>query len=284
MKISFCSIAFRHRPLWLRDIIFIISEIGYDGIEIWGEHLKGYETALERLRKTLIHCNIEVSMLSPYFDFTGTYKKWWKSIEEGKKFIHFAKELNCSLIRCFTGKVPSEFATEKQFKSAVEGIRYLAKIAKEENITLAIETHPNTLADTVKSTLKLIETINMENVKVNLDFYNLWEIERVDPLVALDQLFDHTVNIHAKNACIQGGRISPFHYVMDKKRRLTQIRYLKDGGDLDYDKIIYKLLEKGYKYYFAVETFETERHPIRVAKDELFYLRNLINKIKTEIS
>jgi len=282
MKISFCSIAFRHRPMLLEDMIFIISELGYDGIEIWGDHLKGYETSLEKIKKLLYWKNLEVSMISPYFDFTGSTQKWNSSILTARKFIQFAKELDCSLIRCFTGAVPSELATERHWKRCIEGIKYIAGIAKEEKITLAIETHPNTLADTIESTMRLVETVNEDNVRVNLDFYNMWETERLSPLKLLNMLYPWVVHIHAKNAVLSKGRISPFCYIMDKNRDLTGIRNLSNG-DLDYDLILRGLIDKGYDRYISIECFETRRFPLRVAKEEIIYFRRILSSLQSRV-
>ncbi|MEM4523137.1 MAG: sugar phosphate isomerase/epimerase family protein [Nitrososphaeria archaeon] len=260
----------------MEEIIYIISKIGYDGIEIWGYHLKKYEASLSRLRKLLNYRNLEVPMISPYFDFTGRYQNWCRSIEEGKKFISFAVELNCPLIRCFTGKVSSEFATEKQWKACIEGIKYLAEIAKKNNITLAIETHLNTLADKDDSIMRLLTEINTDNVKLNLDFYNLYEIspDNFSPKKLIEKFYPYIVHIHAKNAILSKGKISPFWYVMDKKVSLENIRYLS-AGDLDYNSIIKMLIDKNYQGYISIECFETRRNPIRVAEDELKYIRSL---------
>lgn len=278
IKISFCTIAFRHRQILLEDILFMIKELGYDGVEIWSKHLEEYEPSLDKIKNILKWQKLQVNMISPYFDFTGSYKKWYESIENAKKFICIAKELGCSLVRCFTGKVPSEFATEKQWCSCVEGIRYIAQVAKKEGVTIAIETHPSTLADTISSTLKLLNDINEENVKINLDFYNLYEVERADPLTVIEKLFPYVVNIHAKNAVLSEGRISPFRYVMGKNYMLKNIRYLS-CGDLDYSLILKELYKKGYNEFISIECFETRRSPLRVAKDEIKWFRKIMKEI-----
>jgi len=275
MKVSFCTIAFRHRPMLLEDMIFIISKLGYDGIEIWGKHLKGYETSLREVRKILKKRKIEVSMISPYFDFTNNRHRWIKSIEEVKRNIAFAVELNCSLIRCFSGQIGSRYVTQRQWENGVEGIRHVAELAKKEGITIAIETHPNTLADTTSSTLKLIEEVNMENIKINLDFYNMWETEQKDPIEVLDILYSSTVHIHAKNADLRKGRVSPFSYVMDKNRDLEAIRPLK-SGDLNYKLILKEISKRGYKNYISVECFETQRSPLWVAEEEILFIKEIL--------
>jgi len=281
MKVSFCTIAFRHRPMALEDMIFIISKLGYDGIEIWGRHLKGHETSLRKIREILEKRKIEVSMLSPYFDFTNNRHRWIKSIEEAKRMIAFARELNSPLIRCFSGQIGSEYATRKQWENGVEGIKHFAELAKKEGITIAIETHPNTLADTTTSILKLLEEINMENVRINLDFYNMWETEQKDPIEILDMLYPYTVHIHAKNADLLKGKVSPFNYVMDKNRDLESIKSL-ERGDLNYKVILKELLKMGYKDYISVECFETKRSPLCVAEEEILFIKKNINREKRE--
>ena len=38
-----------------------------------------------------------------------------------------------------------------------------------------LETHPNTLTDTLPSTIELLEEVNHPNLKINLDFLHIWE-------------------------------------------------------------------------------------------------------------
>ncbi|MDI6735842.1 MAG: sugar phosphate isomerase/epimerase [bacterium] len=281
MKMSFCTIAFRHRPMYLEDMIFIISKLGYNGIEIWGNHLRGYETSLGKIRKILKERKLKVSMISPHFDFTNNYRRWTKSIEDAKKFIAFSVELNCPLIRCFTGQIGSEYATRSQWENGVKGIRHLAELAQKEGITIGIETHPNTLADTTIAVLKLLDEIKMENVKIILDFYNMWETEKKDPIDVLNLLYSHTVHIHAKNADVRKGKISPFNYVIDKNRKLESIRPL-GKGDLNYKIILKELLKRGYKSYISVECFETERNPLWVAEEEILFIKESIKDAKVK--
>ena len=273
MKTSFCTIAFRHKKISLEDMIFIISKLGYDGIEIWGKHLIGSETSLKDLSNFIAARKLNVSMISPYFNFTDSQKKWIRSIEEAQKNLAFAVELNCPLIRCFTGEVGSKWATKKQWENAVLGIREIANSAQKDGITIAIETHCDTLADTTTSCIKLLEAVNMKNVGLILDFYNLWEVEPQNPLEILDILYPYSVHIHAKNAILSRGKVSPFRYVMDETRVLDSIRLL-GNGDLEYTEILRELIKRDYNGYFSIECFETERNILWVAEEELRYIHH----------
>ncbi|NEW09016.1 sugar phosphate isomerase/epimerase [Paenibacillus sp. SYP-B3998] len=272
MEFSFCTIAWRHKTLKLDDMLYLISLLGYDGIEIWSKHLFEYTAALPALKKLLAHCNLKVPMITPYFDFTSTKKKWRDSILEAEKYIHLANEINCGIIRCFTGKVGSEFATQREWNNCVEGVQVIADKAAAYNIKIAIETHVNTLADRIESIKKLLIDVNRPNVGLVLDFYNLYENEKgLDPLIVIEELYEHTIHVHAKNAESNLGLITPFNYVMDKDRKILGIRNLNDG-DLDYRAIIAELKKRGYQGFVSVECFETNRNPIRVAMDEIQFL------------
>lgn len=109
------------------------------------------------------------------------------------------------------------------------------------------------------------------------------ESERISPLELLDKLYPWVVHIHAKNAVLSKGRISPFGYVMDKSRDLPSIRYLSNG-DLNYEMIFRELLKRNYKNYISIECFETRRSPLRVAKDEIKLFRRCISSLKTQLN
>lgn len=277
MKLSFCTISFRHRPMKLEDIIFIIGELGYDSVEIWGEHIKGYETSCLKLHNLAKHKGLEVSMISPYFDFTSSSKEWNRSVINADKYIKIADALNCSYIRCFTGNVPSDLATEEQWDSCVRGIRKITQKIRGKglDIKLAIENHINTLADTPEAIERLLEEVDDENVGLALDFYNMWEINKMSPLELLDRFYSSTVHIHAKNAVLSEGNICSFRYVMDEDRELPAIRTL-DAGDLDYEEIFAELQRRNYSNHVSIECFETERSPLLIAEEERDYFYDLV--------
>lgn len=276
MKLSFCSIAFRHQALSLEDIIYMMSLIGYDGIEIWGPHVEKSSRNLVRIKKLLNIRGLEASMITPYFNFTGSDVDWAQSIKKAKQYISFANELNCPLIRCFTGRVGSANATDLQWEKCVDGIKMIGEQALKKNVGLAIEMHSHTLADSVSSAIRLLENISLENVNINLDIFNLWEMTHQDPIEMINELYPYTKHIHAKNAILIPGEISPFEDVMNRLD-LPQVRCLKDG-EIDYRSIIKYLTNKNYKYYFSIECFETRRNPIRIAEEEIRFIKQAMKQ------
>ncbi len=252
MKTSFCSIAFRKSPYNIFDIMTIISNIGYDAIEIWGNHL--FDIDIDHLREFMIDNDMTVSMISPYMDFTGSTDDLKTSLGTAEKFIEIAKTISCQRIRVFTGLIGSNDATEAQIDQACKGLKELCKM--DSTIDFALETHPKTLVDNVDSTISLIEMVDAANLKVNLDIYHMWEVHQETSEV-FDRLFPYTTHIHAKNANLPPELSANNHPLLHDKQasqEIVGVTYL-NGGQMKYNDFIKKLLASGYDGYFSIEWF-----------------------------
>jgi len=257
MKISFCSIAFRKNQSSLREIIPRLAHLGYDGLEIWGNHLSGGIAQAREIKKCSDKFGLRIPMISPYFNFTGSRENWAKSLSEADRLIELAMVLEAPLIRVFTGVVGSKEADRNQWENCVQGIRELAIMASEKGIRLALETHPSTLVDTVDSTLALLEKVQAENLKVNLDIYHLWEVHQ-DPLRVLDLLYPHVAHVHAKNAffsqVIRGKEPHPFLHDQQAAQEFSGIAPLK-AGEMKYEPFLKELVKRKFSGFVSVEWF-----------------------------
>lgn len=267
MKISFCSIAFRKSPYNIIDIITIISHVGYDAIEIWGNHFG--KIPLREIKDALADNNIAVSMISPYMDFTDSLEKWNESVSVAEAYSQISREIECDKIRVFTGIVGSREASKEQWSRAVKGLKKIC--AENPGVIFALETHPKTLVDNIESTVKLIEDVGADNLKVNLDIYHMWEVHK-DPLDVLNRLYPHVCHIHAKNADLPPKFSVNNHPLLhDKKatQNIIGVTYLKDGR-MEYGDFIEKLLHTGFSGYFSVEWFG--HHAEKAARHEIDYV------------
>ncbi len=61
-----------------------------------------------------------------------------------------------------------------------------------------VETHPNTLADTLDSTLSLLNEVDHENLKINFNVIHVWEASD-NPQQAFNALAPYIVHMHLKN-------------------------------------------------------------------------------------
>lgn len=279
MKISFCSIAFRKSPMNITSIIPIIAYLGYDAIEIWGNHL--HNSSLDNVNLALKKHRLAVAMVSPYFDFTAGKEKWKESLRAGDKFLETAAAVGSPNIRVFTGVVGSGEATDEQWSAAVKGLKHICRLASSAKINLALETHPKTLVDTVESTLRLINDVAEDNLRVNLDIYHLWEVHG-DPLWVLDKLQPFVCHVHAKNADLPPSTNSHHPLLHDKQasQEIYGITYL-NAGKMPYFDFIRKLHRSRFNGYFSIEWFGD--HVIDAARHELAYVRESLKILPTKL-
>lgn len=274
MKTSFCSIAFRKSSKKITDIVPIIADLGYDAIEIWGNHFG--DLPLNDVVGCLNDNSLAVSMISPYMDFTAGSEGCRRSLETADKFLAIANALDAPNIRVFTGVVGSADATAEQWSDTVAGLKQLSRSAAGSGITFSLETHPQTLVDTVESTTRLLEAVGADNVRINLDIFHLWEVHR-KPLWVLDRLRPFVSHIHAKNADLPPA-VDSHHPLLHDKQGLQDIvgvTYLKDGK-MPYPEFLSALKHGGYEGYVSIEWFGD--NIIDAARHELGYLRDVVGK------
>jgi 3-dehydroshikimate dehydratase len=271
MKISFCSIAFRKTAEPLANIIPMVSEVGYDGIEIWGNHLEGDGSDLPLIRESLKRHNLAVPMISPYFNITGGEADWERSRELARGCIDYAVALGAPLIRTFTGFIGSEEAGARVRSAATERLARLCDMAAEAGLTLALETHPKTLVDTVPAIKRLLGEVARPNLRLNLDIYHLWE-RHSDPLWVWSELSPYVRHIHAKNALIppDDGENYPLFHDKQGLQEIIEVTYLADGN-MNYRPFLARLRDDNFKGWISVEWFG--REALKAAKHELEWLR-----------
>jgi len=271
MKISLCSIGFRRTAQSLSDIIPIVAGLGFDGIEIWGEHFKN--TDPREVVTMLADSGLEVSMISPYFDFTGTVGAREKSMADADVYIDYAAAINAPLIRVFTGVVGSLEANRGQFNTCAASLREVCDKAAASGVGMALETHPKTLVDTVPGSLALLEAVDRPNLKLNLDIYHLWEVH-FDPVAVLEWLFEHIGHVHAKNAKIQPNSHYPLLHDQQASQDIIGVTPMAEGN-MPYTGFLKSLKRKGFNGYVSVEWFGPDVE--KTAAGELAYLRDIFN-------
>jgi sugar phosphate isomerase/epimerase len=267
MEIGFCSIAYRHQKMSVREIFQRVASCGYEQIEIWGNHLQN--TSLEEIYSCLCKFSLKPSMISPYFNFTDGDKRWKISVIDARRYIDFAANINCRLIRFFTGRKGSRSAQEKNWHDCLEGIKITADIAQKYNINIVIETHADTLADSYWAINRLIKETNRENVGINFDVYNIWENEGNFTWEIFKKVFPYIKHVHLKNAKSKSIP-SPFSLVHRKNADLSTICLLEEG-EIDYRPYLNYLKGKNFKGSISVEWFGTAIET--AAQRDLNYLK-----------
>jgi 3-dehydroshikimate dehydratase len=260
MKTCFCTIAFQKNK-WGRDrkaekplteILPILAECDFDGVEIWGEHLLSLDQQdLDVVQRQLEEYKLEVAMVSPYFDFTTSDESADTCMNHAGQVLEHARKLKSRAIRVFTGKTGSANATTAQWERAVRCLQQLADQSNDDRVLWACETHPNNLMDDVESSLRLMREVNRENVRLIFQPSTFGE----DYLRALDLLGPFICHVHATN------------HKDDQRTAL-------DGGDMDYRGIVAGLRRFSFEGFISVEWMGDD--PETMARREGPYLRKLV--------
>jgi 3-dehydroshikimate dehydratase len=195
VKYSVCTISFRHHLISLEYIASWAKAHNFDAIELWGVHAKNLRQPLDFTPECLVEQGLSVSMVSDYLPLNGDKKI---SLESAKSLCKITRSWGAKKLRTFSGNKPSAEVSVEERAACTQRLREYCKIAEDHGIYLVVETHPNTLADTFESTMKLIEEVNHSALRLNFDVIHVWEMGS-DPVFALNQFAPLIEHMHFKN-------------------------------------------------------------------------------------
>ncbi|MBW7476492.1 sugar phosphate isomerase/epimerase [Paenibacillus oenotherae] len=280
MNYYMCSISFRHEIVSLEELISFAGRVGFQGIELWGVHARSlmYSTLShpEALAGLIAERDLKINMISDYVAFTpeeikGRCKEW----------VTMSELFHTDKIRIFAGNCPSAGISRELWQERVEQLRAITRYLEAHGISPVIETHPNTLADTLESTLRLIHEVDEPALKVNLDVLHLWETD-TPPLEAFDRLAPWIGNVHLKNiddrSCLSvfepGNIYSPFG-------TRDGIVGLQDGL-IDYVEVIDHLVKIGFTEHASIEWFGQK--PFHYVEQEFRWLKETESRASKLVS
>jgi 3-dehydroshikimate dehydratase len=162
MRSSFCSIAYRKLPaIAMPAILHDVRAAGYDGVEVWWPHVEGLAPAqLAELRAAADAAGLAMPMLSPYlgtFDLGMTNRA--DMLARTRAAAPVATALGIPLLRAFVGwtcACSSLTASDEYWRYVIDGFREMAAIAADHGLTIAMETHEQTLVDSVAGVHRMI--------------------------------------------------------------------------------------------------------------------------------
>jgi len=157
IKLGLVSVTFS--KLAIEEVVRIAVAAGIDGIE-WsekGEHAVSMEN-IDKIKALSEENGLEIFSFGSY-----CYMTEWEKCE---KALEMAVRLGAPVIRVWAGWKKLSDWTEETYAELVENTRRMADKAAEYRITLAFEYHRKTLTETAESAVRLIKTVDRENVKL----------------------------------------------------------------------------------------------------------------------
>ncbi|MBQ2986975.1 MAG: sugar phosphate isomerase/epimerase [Tyzzerella sp.] len=174
----------------------------------------------------------------------------------------FAKELGVKNVVTHMGFIP-ENPYDDQYIPFCDAVRKVAKHLKKNGQRLLFEAGQ----ETPVTMLRCFETVDMDNLGVNLDTANVILYGKANPVDALEVFGKYVCNIHAKD-----GRYPVNGHELGQETRIGE-------GKVDFRGVLSKLYELGYDGYITIEREIVGEQQIADIRHAKAYLENLIDEI-----
>jgi len=235
LKVGVCSIAWKEE-LPIINVLDLAAKIGFDGVEVWGRppHIcEGYDADyVKKLKRAFSETGLMPSMYGSYVRAgTENFDK------EEKLAIKITKGLGTDVCRIWAGDISSADADEKKRKAIVRDLKKICEEGRKFDLIFAIERHDRTLADSLSSTVKLMEEVEAENLAVNYQAYR--DFDRKSISKEIRTLGDRIVNVHCFN----------FRLLTSGKQYYTAL----EDGIIDYVKLVDELKNINFDRFIEVE-------------------------------
>lgn len=166
-----------------------------------------------------------------------------KNLDEGKRFIDLAQQLNCPYIRVFPNDLPKDQDRNATIDLIISGLRQLGDYANGSNVTVLMESHGELVH---KADLqKIMQQAEHEHVGMVWDIVNMWNITKEPPAGVYEDLKKYIHHTHIKDLKMVNGKEQ---YVLLGK------------GETPIFEAIDILYNNGYKGFYSFE-WEKLWHP-----------------------
>ncbi len=220
---------------WIREAV----ELGLDGIELYEPHFSSLDTSGKAAYSDAVHnAGLEVSKYA-----SGCYAHPESSLcnpewrERGiayiKKSVDEAVIFKTNVLRVVSGIGNEGLEHEVVLQSVADGFKACLDYAEEKQVMLAFEDHFS-VGPRIDDFMKILELVNDERLKVNLDTANATNGTAVDlaKLVA-----DRVVNTHLSD------------------RKGHDHRIVVGKGEIDFEGVFRELKKAGYDGWLSLEVF-----------------------------
>ncbi len=166
-----------------------------------------------------------------------------KNLDEGRRFIDLAADINCPFVRVFPNNFPKDQERQQTIDLITKGLLELADHAKGSKVVVLMETH----GDLVKAAdLEMImQGAAHPHTGLVWDISNMWTITKEPPTEVYKQLKKYIRHVHVKDATLREGKL--------------QYKLLGQG-EVPIFEGIDVLLQDGYKGFYSFE-WEKLWHP-----------------------
>ena len=173
-----------------------------------------------------------------------------KNLDEGRRFIDLAQEIECPYVRVFPNNFPQGQDKKQTIDLISAGLQQLAEHARGSKVSVLMETH----GDLVKTAdiLTIMSAAEHKHAGLVWDFCNMWSVTKEPPAEMYRQLKKYIRHTHIKDAILINGKLQ---YTLLGK------------GEVPIIAAIEELANDHYKGYYSFE-WEKLWHP-EIAEPEV---------------
>ncbi|CAG5000426.1 hypothetical protein DYBT9275_02461 [Dyadobacter sp. CECT 9275] len=241
-------------PAWsFEKILQYAADNHYQGIEIRGildqmdlpkcpefnspEHIRATKKMIEDRGIKIVSLDSSAKM-----HFADPAKRQ-ANLDEARRFIDLAKELQASYIRVFPEDLPKDQERQQTIDLISKGLLELADYAKGSGVTVLLESHGQVVSKDILS--EIMKAAEHRQVGMIWDIVNMWSVTKEAPAEVYAQLKKYIRHIHVKDAV----------WVEGKEK------FVKIGEGIAPLTEAFKALQAGgYKGYYSFE-WEKRWHP-----------------------
>lgn len=240
--------------------------------------------ARRQLRKQVNDLGLTVACVAGYNDFCIGSERPDVPLREIqvvyiRELCRLAQELDCKLVRVFTGFNYPGISLDQHWGWCVDSLRDAARQAAEFGVTLGVQNHHDTAVH-YESLFDLLQDINEPNCKAMFD---AWApaLHGCDLVEAVRKMAPYIVHTTVADY-VRRPRFSYVPSLVNYTRETDAVRAVPMGeGFIDYRGFFKALRETGYDGYVAYEMCSTlrggggEANLDRCARQFLEYMREL---------
>jgi len=158
--------------------------------------------------------------------------KRMSQLDEAKKYIDLAEQLDCPYIRVFPDDLPPDQPVAKTLDLIISGLVTLADYAKGSKVSVLLESHGKVVNKDML--FKIMSEANHPKTGLIWDFFNMWVVTGEAPKEVFATLEKFIRHVHIKDArivdgkpayCLIGNGVAPLKEAMDSLKNANYKGY-----------------------------------------------------------